>query len=73
MSKTLYLVASSIPVLCAGTAFADMHENEGPDPATPIEMFACNFKDGKDMDDVQAVVDDWNKRAERQDIYDYTA
>lgn len=56
--------------LAATPAIADNHESE---PAQPVELYACNYADGKSGKDLDKVVANWNKWADGAGISDYTA
>jgi hypothetical protein len=46
---------------------------QAPQPRPVVEIFACNFKNGKGMDDFLAVAKRWNAWADQNAIKDYTA
>ena len=39
----------------------------------PLELYGCNFVDGADMDDLNAVIDTWNEWMDENNIDSYTA
>jgi hypothetical protein len=73
MKKILISLFSGALLLC-GTAIADSHEesSDGPDPATPVELFACKYNEGKGPADLDKVVDKWNAWADEQGLQDYS-
>ena len=73
MKRTLLLLAACGFSTSIGLVWADGHEGEGPDPATPVELFACSYNEGKNYDDLLPVIDDFNKWADKQDVNDYSA
>jgi hypothetical protein len=75
MQRLSLLLLSSSLLLSSGIAFADSHESsaEGPDPATPVEIFPCTFNDGKGPSDLDKVVEKWNAWADEQNLQDYSA
>ena len=72
MKKTLVLIVSAGLTVGAGTAVADSH-SEGPEPATPVELYTCNFNEGKGYQDLLGVIEDWNAWADGQNLTDYSA
>ena len=71
---TKYLITAAVmAALAAGTALADSHEGDALSPATPIEMFACSYADGKGPDDLDAAVKDFNAWADKHDVTEYSA
>ncbi|NIO42005.1 MAG: hypothetical protein GTO41_18660, partial [Burkholderiales bacterium] len=54
---------------------ADNHggEEEEANVASPMEMFACNYNDGKGRADLDAANKKWNAWADKQGIDDYSA
>lgn len=73
MKKILISLFSGALLLC-GTAIADSHEesSDGPDPATPVELYACKYNEGKGPADLDNVVDKWNAWADEQGLQDYS-
>ncbi|HSG58801.1 MAG TPA: hypothetical protein VLA06_04665 [Woeseiaceae bacterium] len=75
MKKTLTLLVSGSLLLGFGSAIADQHE-EGESsvgPATPLELWACKYNDGKGPADLDAVAAKWNAWADDQGFEDYGA
>ena len=74
MKTLLIALLSGGVLLLSGTAIADSHEKsaEGPDPATPVELWACKFNDGKGPADLDKVVEEWNAWADEQGLQDYS-
>ena len=66
-------VTAATVVIAAGAAFADSHEGDGLSPASPIELFACSYADGKGPKDLDGAVKDFNAWADRHDVTEYTA
>lgn len=62
------LLAASVAVLAAGSASAQPQQ-----PAAVVELFTCNFNDGKDMDDFRAAANRFNTWADQNGATDYTA
>ena len=69
---TLAVMAGTV-VIAEGAAFADSHKGDGLSPATPIEMFACSYADGKGPGDLDGAVKDFNAWADKHDVTEYTA
>lgn len=65
-SAALFLLVGS------GQVIADGHEEAGPD-FMPVEIWACNFEDGKGPDDLDAVNAKWNARMDEQGVNNYFA
>ena len=67
------LISGSLVFLAGlGPVQADEHEG-GPDPAIPIEIFACNFTDGKGPADMDAPTAKFNAWADKRDWTEYSA
>ncbi len=75
MKRILSVLVSGSLLLSLGVAIADSHEDaaDGPDPATPVELFACTYNDGKGPADLDAVSAKWNAWADKQGLDDYAA
>ncbi len=73
MKKVNMLLAMLVLVMAAGSILADSHENAQLDPATPVELFACKYNEGKNFDDLAPVIDAWNEWADGQALTDYSA
>jgi hypothetical protein len=59
-----------LPLLWSSNVLA-----QEPEPLTfvPIEIFTCSYNKGKDYDDLQRVIDKWNKWADENFPVPYTA
>jgi len=64
------ILLASIGFALAGAASADSHE--GPS-FRPLEIYACNFLDGKDADDLARVIARWNAWMDANDMPEYAA
>lgn len=75
MKKFLTALMPGGLLLSMGMVFADQHEGEAMEPniATPLEMFACKYNEGKDAADANAVIKKFNAWADKQGIKDYAA
>lgn len=72
--KTSALVLSVIGLVGTGTAIADSHEEDGDDMvAVPVEMYVCNYADGKTQKDFDAVVKQFNAWGDDAGMNEYTA
>lgn len=73
---SLVLAALCLAALPAVTALAESHE-EAEAPAgpefRPIEIYACNFNEGKTMADLMEVTAGWNAWMDEQGMTDYWA
>ena len=67
LSAALFLLVGS------GQVIADAHEEESDVQFTPIELWACNFEDGKGPDDLDAVNAKWNAWMDEKGVTDYFA
>lgn len=72
MKKFLTVLVSGGLFLSAGIVFADEHEGDA-DVATPVEMFACKYNDGKGPADLDPVIKKFNAWADKQGVDDYSA
>jgi hypothetical protein len=73
MKKILTAATSALMFLFVGSgAIAQDEETEYPS-ATPVEAFACSYRDGKGPDDLKAVVAEWNDWMDEQGATDYFA
>ena len=75
MKKLQTALVSGSLVLLAGTGFADEHEGGADDAnvATPVEMFACKYNEGKGPSDLDAATKKWNAWADKNGVDDYSA
>jgi hypothetical protein len=75
MKKSLLTFATGglVFALGMGTAIADSHEEDGLKPATPIELFACSYNEGKGPADLDKASDAFNRWADKHNVTDYSA
>ena len=75
LKKTLIMLATSglICTLGAGNSFADSHGEGELKPASPIELYACSYKDGKGPADLDKAVAAWNAWADKHQLNAYSA
>lgn len=75
MKKFLTMLVSGALLLTLGVGIADEHEgaDEEANVATPVEMFACKYQEGKGAADLDVAVKKWNEWADKQKIDDYSA
>ena len=75
MKKTLLTLAASglILTFAAGSALADSHEGGELKPATPVELFACSYNEGKGPADLDQAIAAWNAWADQHQLTDYSA
>ena len=66
-SAALFLLVGSGPVI------ADSHEEESEGGVAPVEIYACNFNDGKGPGDLDKVVAKWNAYMDDEGVGDYFA
>jgi hypothetical protein len=74
MKKTLMVCVTGglVCALAMGPALADSHE-DGLEPATPLEMYACSYHDGMGPADLEKAVGAWNAWADKHELTDYSA
>lgn len=75
MKRLQCVLASAVLIMPFGTAFADGHEGEAEEAnvASPMEMYACTYNEGKGPADLDAATKKFNAWADKQDIDDYSA
>ena len=75
MKRLLTALASCTLLLLAGIGIADEHEGEAEEAnvATPLEMFACTYNEGKGPADLDAATKKWNAWADKKGVDDYSA
>jgi len=75
MKRLLTALVSCSLVLLAGIGVADEHEGEADEAnvATPVEMFACKYNEGKGPADLDAATKKWNAWADKNGVDDYSA
>ncbi|MBT8049032.1 MAG: hypothetical protein HKN57_03305 [Xanthomonadales bacterium] len=75
MKKVLMVLATGglICTFATSTALADSHEEGGLDHASPIELFACSYNEGKGPADLDKAVDGWNQWADKHNQTHYSA
>ncbi len=73
--KRLLTALVSCNVLLAGVGIADEHEGEAGETnvATPVELFACKYNEGKGPADLDAATKKWNAWADKHGVDDYSA
>jgi len=72
VKTTLMTIASASLFLSAGFAIADSHEPDKP-TFTPVEAYACNYRDGKGPADLEKVNAAWNNWMDDEEQGDYFA
>lgn len=75
MRKFLTVLASGGLLLSSSIGFADSHEGDAEESnvASPLEMFACNYNEGKGPADLDGAIKKWNAWADKKGIEDYSA
>jgi hypothetical protein len=74
MKRLFSFIASGALMMSCGVVVADNHEGEEEaNVASPMEMFACTYNDGKGPADLAAANKKWNAWADKQGIDDYSA
>ncbi|MEO0996630.1 MAG: hypothetical protein AAFX58_03835 [Pseudomonadota bacterium] len=72
MTRLLAIGAAAALATGAGTALADNHEQHGP-TVRPVEIYTCNYNDGRDREDLDRVVERWNRYMDENDDTGYVA
>jgi hypothetical protein len=73
MKKFLITLASGGFILAAGLNTAVAQDDDDDDGAAAVEVYTCNYADGKGPADLDKVVANWNKWADDQGVSDYSA
>ena len=74
MKRILIMLATGSFVLAAGCSKGvAQNEEEAPDPAVPVELYACTYNEGMGPADLDAVTAKWNAWADDRGLNDYTA
>lgn len=75
MKKVLIALVSCSLLFSVGIGIADEHEGEADEAnvATPVEMFACKYNEGKGPADLDAAAEKWNAWADENGVDDYSA
>lgn len=76
MKTILTMRATTFLTVClsSAVALADQHAEgaEYPD-VVPVETWTCDFNDGRDMNDLNAVIGEWNEWLDEEEVNDYFA
>ena len=75
MKRLLSIMVSGAMMMSFGVAVGDSHEGgeEEPNIASPMEMYACSYNEGKGPADLDAATKKFNAWADKQGIDDYSA
>jgi len=73
MKKNFTLLATSSLILALGTSTSVAQDDDQSDAANPVELYACNYNEGKGPSDLDAVNKKWNSWADKRDLTDYSA
>ncbi|MDJ0905611.1 MAG: hypothetical protein QNI96_06295 [Woeseiaceae bacterium] len=65
--------AAMFMLIGSGPVIADGHGEYADEGIIPVEIFACNFRDGKGPDDLDAVNAKWNEWMDDNEATDYFA
>lgn len=72
MKQLVAAFAAGSIILVMGMSTSLAQDDDQMEPATPVEIFACNYNEGKSYADLDPVVDKFNEWADKQGI-DYAA
>ncbi len=67
------MLATGSLVFAAGCSNGEAQDEEVPDPAVPVELYACTYNDGQGSADLDAATAKWNAWADDRALSDYTA
>jgi len=73
MKRFITAFAAGSMFLVVGMSAGVAQEEEKSDVATPVELFACNYNEGKGPADLDAAVATWNEWADEAGVDDYSA
>jgi hypothetical protein len=73
MKRFVTALAGGSLFLVIGVATSTAQEEGQMNPATPVEVFACSYNEGKGPVDFDAVVDKFNDWADEHGVDDYSA
>lgn len=75
MKNLVKALSVGVALAWFSVAVADNHEGDSDEAnvATPIEMFVCNYNEGKGPEDLAAPIKRFNAWADKNDIDDYSA
>ena len=75
MKRLLSILIPSTLMMSFGVAVADSHAGDAEEAnvASPMEMYACTYNDGKGPADLDAATKKFNAWADKQEIDDYSA
>lgn len=75
MNKLFSFIASGALLMSFGVVVADNHEGDAEEAnvASPMEMWACKYNEGKGPADLDAANKKWNAWADKQGVTDYSA
>ncbi len=75
MKRLLCFLTSGLLFMPLGAVLADSHggEEEEANVASPMEMWACKYNEGKGPADLDAANKKWNAWADKQGMDDYSA
>ena len=65
MQLKLSAAISAVSILFSFNILSDDHIQP---TFIPVESFACNYADGKDMEDLLKVTEEWNEYADETDF-----
>jgi hypothetical protein len=71
MKKTIFSSFITSLVLLAGSGTVSAQDDGML--VIPVELFSCSYKDRKGSDDLDKVIDKWNKWADESGLDDYAA
>lgn len=73
MKKSLIALATGSLVIAAGFSNGLAQDDEDDNNVVPVELYACNYNDGKGPADLDKAVAKWNAWADSRGVKDYTA
>jgi hypothetical protein len=72
VSKKAAALLAAVTVTFSFAANAQVSE-DGMGKVVPVELYACSLNDGRNMDDLEEVIEDWNEFMDGDSVRDYAA
>ena len=73
MKRFLITLATGGFVLAVGLNNAVAQDDDDDDGAAAVEVYTCNYVEGKGPSDLDAVIANWNDWADAQGVNNYSA
>jgi hypothetical protein len=73
MKRVFLMLLSGSLMIAAGSNMAFAQDEEDGNGAAPVEIYTCNYLEGKGPADLDKVIAKWNKWADGRELNDYSA